>query len=389
MRPMKKRKIAIVTGSRADYGLLYWLLKEIQKDVDLELCLMVTGSHWSREFGSTYKQIEKDGFCIDEKLKILSSNDTPEAVTASLSRAVQGFGQALKRQKPDLMVVLGDRYEMLAAAEAALIAKVPVAHIHGGESTEGLIDEAIRHSITKMSLYHFVTAETHRRRVIRLGEEPGRVFNVGAPGLDHIVKTPLMGRAQLEKELGIRLGEPLFLVTLHPETLARESRTTTKALLAALDFFSGATIVLTKSNADPEGMRINRLFQAFVKKERLHAGLFASLGQRRYLSLLALCDVMIGNSSSGIIEAPAFKKPVVNIGSRQKGRLRSACVIDCVATRNSIAGAIRKAMSASFKKKTLQAKSPFGHGGAISKRIKERLKRVPLKDVLMKTFYEK
>jgi UDP-N-acetylglucosamine 2-epimerase (non-hydrolysing)/GDP/UDP-N,N'-diacetylbacillosamine 2-epimerase (hydrolysing) len=319
---MNKRKICIVTGTRAEYGLLYWLMKEIQGDPDLELQTIATGMHLSPEFGLTYKKIEEDGFTINEKVEMLLSSDTPVGIAKSVGLGVIGFADALARQKPDIMVVLGDRFEILAAAQAAMIARIPIAHIHGGETTEGAIDEAIRHAVTKMAHFHFTAAEPYRRRIVQLGEAPERVMNYGAPGLDNIKKLKLLNRAAFEKAIKFSLGKMSFLVTYHPVTLsAANPDQSFKELTNALDQFPEAKIIFTKANADTAGRIINYNIEKYVKQNPQRAKVFTSMGQLLYLSAIKNMDIVIGNSSSGITEAPSFCKPTVNIGQRQRGRL--------------------------------------------------------------------
>lgn len=383
-----KRKIAVVTGSRAEYGLLYWLMKEIQHDADLQLQVVVTGMHLAPEFGWTYRVIEADGFTIDAKVDMLLASDTPVAVTKSLGLATIGFADVFDRLKPDIVVVLGDRYEILAAAQAAMVARVPLAHIHGGEATEGLIDEAIRHSVTKMAHLHFVAAEPYRRRVIQLGEHPSRVFNFGAPGVEHIRRASFLSRTELEEFLGIALRKPVFLVTYHPVTLSADSPAVAMTeLLAALDAFPTASIIFTKTNSDPNGRIINDLIDDYVGRHPARAVAYDSLGQLRYLSLMKEADVIIGNSSSGLIEAPALRKPTVNIGPRQQGRLRAGSVVDCAETREAITQSIHKALSDEFQSQVCLVESPYG-SGEVSKKIKEVLKTVDLDGILIKRFYD-
>lgn len=383
------RKICVVTGSRAEYGQLYWLMKAIDDDPALALQVVVTGSHLMDEFGKTVGAIEADGIRIDRRVEMPLGQDTVVEVTKALGQATCGFADAFAELKPELIVLLGDRYELLAAAEAAMIARIPIAHIHGGELTEGLIDEAIRHSITKMSHYHFVASKVYGRRVVQLGEDPQRVFVYGTPGLDNLVKLPLLSRTALEKELGFRLGKPAFLVTYHPLTLsAVPSAEGTKSLCRALDHFENARIVFTKSNADPQGISINREIDQYVKRKNCSAAVFASLGQLKYLSLMKEVDVVIGNSSSGVIEAPSFNKATVNIGDRQRGRLKAKSVIDSGESEPEIVAAIEKALSPGFQRSLRKVISPYGRGGNISERIKERLKQVKLNGVLMKRFYD-
>lgn len=383
-----KRKIGVVTGSRADYGILYWLLKEIVEDPGLELQLIVTGMHLSAEFGLTHQVIERDGFNIREKVEMLLSCDTPVAMAKSLGLGTLGLADSLSRLMPDLLILPGDRFEILAAAQAALMLKIPCAHIHGGETSEGAVDEAIRHSITKMSHLHFVANEVYQHRVIQLGEDPARVFNFGAPGLDNIRRLKLLDREALEKQLNFRFGPRNFLVTYHPETLGSQGAgESVGPLLEALDAFPQAKVIFTKPNADAGGREIAAMIECYVAKEFSRAVAFASLGQQKYLSVVKHADVVIGNSSSGLVEVPAMKKPTVNIGDRQKGRLKAASVIDCDASAHAIKSAIEKALSDDFLKFFRKTTSPYG-GGDASKKIKDCVKCADLSGILMKKFYD-
>lgn len=380
------RKICIVTGTRAEYGLLYWLMKEVEADPRLQLQLIVTGMHLSPEFGLTYRTIEEDGFSIDAKVEMLLSSDTPVGIAKSIGLGVIGFADALERLKPDIMVVLGDRYEILAAVQAALVARIPVAHIHGGETTEGAIDESIRHAITKMSHLHFVAAEPYRTRVIQLGEHPDTVYNVGAVGIENIKRLPLLDKIQLEQSIKFELGTTCFLVTYHPATLgAITPQVAMQALLDALDLFPDAKIIFTKPNSDTDGRILGRMIDDYALHNKGRVAVFTSLGQVRYLSALKLVDVVIGNSSSGIIEAPACGTPTVNIGDRQRGRLKASSIIDCLETTVSIVAAIKKALSLQFRDETKRGVSPYGYGESAS-HIKDRLKQANLS--CTKQFYD-
>lgn len=380
------RKICVVTGTRAEYGLLYWLLKEIQTDAELQLQLIVTGSHLSPEFGLTYKMIEADGFYIDEKIEMLLSSDTAAGAVKSLGVAALGFAAALERLAPDVLVILGDRYELLAAAQAALLFAIPIAHISGGEKTEGAIDEAVRHALTKLANYHFVAAEAYRRRVIQMGEQPDQVVNCGDPGVENILRLPLMSKDELEASLDFKFQRINFLVTYHPVTLDEEtSLIGMKRLLEALDEYPEAGIIITKGNADAGGRKLNALWEEYAAAHRTSGKvlLATSLGQRRYLSAMAVCDVVIGNSSSGIVEAPVLKKATVNIGNRQQGRLRAASIIDC--TEADVLQAIQYALSAEFQKELLHTKSLYGEGH-VAATIKNYLKGAVLS--ARKLFYD-
>ena len=380
------RKICVITGTRAEYGLLYWLMKEIQEDIDLQLQLIVTGMHLSPEFGLTYRTIEEDGFEIDAKVEMLLSSDTPVGIAKSIGLGVIGFAEALENLGPDLMVVLGDRYEILAAAQVALVARIPVAHIHGGETTEGAIDESIRHAITKMSHLHFVAAEPYRTRVIQLGEHPDTVYNVGALGIENIKRLQLLDKIQLEKSINFELGTTCFLVTYHPATLGTTTpQVAMQALLDALDMFPDAKIIFTRPNSDTDGRILIQMIDEYVLLNKGRVAVFTSMGQVRYLSALQLVDAVIGNSSSGIIEAPACNIPTVNIGGRQSGRLKSDSIIDCQENTDSIVAAISKALSSPFRELVKQSGSLYGYGESASQ-IKDQLKHVKLSST--KRFYD-
>lgn len=384
---MSVRKICVVTGTRAEYGLLYWLMRELADDPRAELQVVATGMHLLPEFGNTYRVIEADGFAIDARVEMLLSSDTPVGVAKSMGLGTIGFADAFDRLKPELVVVLGDRFEVLAAAQAAMVARIPLAHIAGGEATEGLIDEAVRHAVTKMAHLHFVAAEPYHRRVIQLGEQPDRVFNVGATCLDNIERLALLDREAVEKELGLALQSPIFLVTYHPVTLAAEPVCALRGLLAALDAFPQARVVMTKSNADTGGHEINRIVEDYASRNRGRAILTTSLGQRLYLSVMRHANVVVGNSSSGLLEAPPMGVPSVNIGERQRGRLRAPSVIDCPEQPAAIIGALRRALTPEFRERANRRKTPFGRGGA-AKTMREILLTFPLDGILVKTFHD-
>jgi len=378
-----ERRICVVTGSRADYGLLHWVMKEIRGDTDLRLQVVVTGMHLSPEFGLTYEAIEADGFAIDAKVEMLLSSDTPVGIAKSMGIGVIGFADVLDRLRPDILLVLGDRFEILAAVQAALVARIPVAHIAGGDTTEGAFDESIRHAITKMAHLHFVTNEMAARRVRQLGEDPANVFNVGSPGIDTIKRLRLLDRAELEAALGYRFGKTNLLVTFHPVTLeARSSASQFQELLAALENLAGDVgIVFTLPNADTDGRAIIALIEDFVASHP-KAKAFASLGQERYLSLMAQVDAVVGNSSSGLYEAPTLGKPAVNIGDRQKGRLHAASVVNCEPRADAIGAAIARALALD----TSGVANPYGDGNSAA-RIKECLKRVADPAALLKKHF--
>lgn len=379
------RKICVVTGTRAEYGLLFWLMKEIQSDTNLELQLIATGMHLSPEFGLTYKEIEKE-FSINKKIEILLSSDTAVGISKSMGLALISFAEAYAELAPDIVVVLGDRFEVFCAASAAMIARIPIAHLHGGETTEGAFDEAIRHSITKMSHLHFVATDTYRQRVIQLGEDPARVFNFGAPGLDSINKLKMLSKDELEKSLGFKLGKKNLLVTFHPVTLERHTALEQfRHLLDALDELPDTRIIFTKANADMDGRIINSMIDDYVLANADKAIAFTSLGQLRYLSTLQFVDGVIGNSSSGLIEAPSAKVGTINIGDRQKGRIKAESVIDCEPDKQAIGNAIRQLYTPEFKKILDHVTNPYGQGGASTK-IVGILRSHQLNQLLKKTF---
>ena len=381
------KTICVVTGTRAEYGLLRWLMEGIRQSPKLALQVIATGAHLSPEFGLTYRDIEADGFVIDRKVEMLLSSDTPAGVTKSMGVAMIGFADAFAELRPDMVLVLGDRYEIFSAAAAATIARIPVAHLHGGETTEGAFDEALRHSITKMAYLHFVAAEAYRRRVIQLGEDPARVFLVGGLGIDNMLKLDLLDRAALEAALDFKLGQKNLLVTFHPATLEQGAAAgQMDELLAALDTLHDTHLIFTMPNADTEGRALSRQVEAYVAG-RPNAKVYASLGQLRYLSAIAHIDAVVGNSSSGLAEVPSFRKATVNIGDRQKGRLKAPSVIDCAPDRASIGAALAQAYSAEFQASLFQVRSPYGEGGA-SKKILRILENHDFPDSLKKTFFD-
>jgi len=367
---MVKRKICVVTGSRAEYGLLFWLMKEIQNDTELDLQIIVTGMHLSPEFGLTYKVIEEDGFIINEKVEMLLSSDTPVGIGKSIGLATIGFAEVLDKLKPDILVILGDRFEILAAAQAALVAKIPIAHIGGGDVTEGAFDEAIRHSITKMSHLHFVTNEASVRRVRQLGENPQHIYNVGSLGIDNIKKLKLLSRKDLEKKLCFKFKRINLLVTFHPATLdMQEVSTQLSELFSALENFgSDVGIVFTKPNADTGGRVIIKMIDDFVLTHS-NARAYLSMGQLMYLSAIKEFDVVVGNSSSGLYEVPSFKKPTVNIGDRQKGRMQASSVINCPTKADAIINSLHEALTLDCSATI----NPYGDGHS-SERIKSIIK---------------
>ena len=383
---MKKRKICVVTGTRAEYGLLRWLMDGINKSTKLDLQIVATGMHLSPEFGLTYQEIENDGFKIDRKIEMLVSSDSVNGIVKSMGLGMIGFTDALTELKPDLIVALGDRYEIFTAVTAAMIFRTPVAHLHGGEATEGLIDESIRHSITKMSHLHFVAAEEFRKRVIQLGEQPDNVFLVGGLGIDNIVKLNLLERKDFEKSIDFKLGIKNLLITFHPVTL--EENTSEKQMneiLMALNELKHTHLIFTMPNADTDGRIIFKMIEDFVNNHP-HAKSFTSLGQLWYLSCIKHVDGVIGNSSSGLAEVPTFKKGTINIGDRQRGRIKAESVIDCKPTTKSVSDAIKKLYSSEFQQKLKTVKNPYGSGGA-SESIVKTLENISLKTILKKKFY--
>ncbi len=381
------RKICVITGTRAEYGLLRWVMQGIKDDPELTLQIIATGMHLSPEFGLTYREIEQDGFQIDRKVEMLTSSDTPVGIAKSMGLGLIGFADALNELKPDLIVVLGDRFEIFTAVSVALVARIPVAHLHGGELTEGAFDDAMRHSITKMSHLHFVAAEEYRQRVIQLGEQPDRVFLVGGLGIDNIKRLKLLDRAELEASLDFKLGSKNLLITFHPVTLETATASVQMAeLLAALAELTDTRLIFTMPNADTDGRVLIKMVEEFVAKHT-NAKAYTSLGQLRYLSCVSHVDGVVGNSSSGLAEVPSFKKGTVNIGDRQRGRLQATSVINCEPTRQSIAAAFEKLYSLDFQKGLFKVINPYGVGGA-SEKIVGIIKNYAIDGLVKKTFYD-
>jgi len=383
---MIKRKICVVTGTRAEYGLLYWLMKKIESDKELQLQLIVTGMHLSPEFGLTYQEIEKD-FKIDKKIEMLLSSDTSVGISKSMGLAQISFSESYENLQPNLIVVLGDRYEIFSAVSAAMIARIPIAHLHGGEATEGSIDESIRHSITKMSHLHFVATKEYKNRVIQLGEQPDRVFNVGGLGIDNINKLKLLSRKSFEQAINFSLGEKNILVTFHPVTL--ESSTAGiqfKELLGALDDLQDTNIIFTKANSDTDGRIINRMIDDYVTNHDNTIS-FTSMGQLNYLSALQFVDAVVGNSSSGLLEAPSFKIATINVGDRQSGRIQAESVINCDPNSESIALSIKKIYTTSFQKKLLNTVNPYEQKNS-SEKILQIIKNFNITNIIKKKFHD-
>lgn len=379
------RKICVVTGSRAEYGLLYWLLNDLRADSAFELQLVVTGMHLAPEFGNTVEEIEKDGFAIARRVEMLLASDTAGGVAKSIGLGVIGMSDALESLKPDMVVLLGDRFEILAAAQACLVHNIPVAHIAGGDTTEGAIDEAMRHAITKMAHVHFVTNAQSAQRVRQLGEDPEYVHNVGSPGLDHLKRRPLLDRAALEERLGAKLGKRNLLITFHPVTLETDNgEAQLTELLAALDGLDRSIALwFTLPNADSGGRAMGERVKSWVAANAPRARFYASLGQLGYLGLMAQVDAVVGNSSSGLYEAPSFEVATVNIGNRQRGRLAAASVLQCAPERKAIAETIGRALALDCK----GVVNPYGDGRA-SERIVEILRNIAAPATLLKkTFH--
>lgn len=381
------RKICVITGTRAEYGLLRWVMQGIQDDSELILQIVATGMHLSPEFGLTYQAIEQDGFQINRRVEMLTSSDTPVGIAKSMGLGLIGFADALNELKPDLILVVGDRFEIFAAVAAALVARIPVAHLHGGEITEGAFDEALRHSITKMSHLHFVANETYRQRVIQLGEQPERVFLAGGLGVDNIKRLQLLDRDELEASLDFKFGRQNLLITFHPVTLETATAADQMAeLLAVLSDLKDTQLIFTLPNADTDGRVLIKMVEHFVTQHP-NASLYTSLGQLRYLSCIAQVDGVLGNSSSGLTEVPSFRKGTINIGDRQRGRLQAKSIINCEPNRESISIALKQLYSKEFQTGLSQVINPYGEGGA-SDKIHRTLKQHVGLDLIKKKFHD-
>lgn len=380
------RKICVVTTTRAEYGLLKPLMEEINSDSLLELQIVVSGTHLEVEFGETYKEIE-EGFDITAKVPMELSSDKAEDLSCSMAKLQCDTTKTLQQLKPDIVVILGDRYEILAIAIAAFMLHIPVAHIHGGEVTEGAIDDSIRHAVTKLSHLHFTSTEIYKQRVIQLGEDPTRVFNVGSLGVENSKKVQLLNREDFEESIGFQLGEKNLLVTYHPQTISKLTpKEQFQALLDALDQFDNIKIVFTKANADEGGKIINRMIDDYVAKNLHRSIAFSSLGQLRYFNAIRYVDAVVGNSSSGILEVPSFHKPTINIGDRQKGRVMAKSIINCSVNTNEIVKAIKN-LYKSEAKAFATTKNPY-EGIKTAHTIKEELKNVSLQTIFQKSFYD-
>ena len=384
------RKICVITGTRAEYGLISRLMKMIQDAPNTQLQIIATNMHLSPKFGNTYQEIEKDGFTIDCKIPIIDDNDKDDAVTTvkSMAKALAGFADAYNELKPDLVVVLGDRYEILAAAEAALIERIPIAHIHGGEVTEGAFDDAIRHSITKMSHLHFASTEEYRKRIIQLGEQPDKVFYVGALGVENIKKLPLMGKEEIEESIHFKLDGDIILVTYHPVTLgAHSAEHDIKEFVSALEERRDLRVVFTMPNSDTGSNVIVDAINKFVENNSHRAIAYKSLGLKRYLSVMKFCCAVVGNSSSGLLEVPSFGIPTLNIGDRQKGRIAADSVYNCDTDKFSILHGLDAIMSPSFKQKAVATHNPYDKGGT-AQAIFDVISTYPLDELKQKHFYD-
>ena len=370
------KKVCVVTGTRAEYGLLKPVIDKIHKAEDLELQLVATGMHLSPEFGLTYKEIEADGYPIADKVEMLLSSDTSVGITKSMAVALMGFGECFERLKPDLVVILGDRYEMLMVASAAMVAQIPIGHIHGGEITEGAMDDAIRHSLTKMSHIHFATTQEYRHRIIQLGENPENVFHVGSLGVENIREEKLLDKVAFEESIGFSVDENTIIVTYHPVTLENiPSKMQFEKLLTVVENNPKLRVIFTKANSDTDGRIINQMIDEFVKEHKERCVAFTSLGRVRYLSALQFCAAVVGNSSSGIIEAPSFHIPTVNIGNRQKGRICADTVINCGYEMEQIQVALDKAFSKEFRIQLPDMNNPYEKVGT-SELIVEKIKDI-------------
>lgn len=381
------RKVCVVTGTRAEYGLLFWTLKALKEDQEIELQIIATGMHLSPEFGLTYKAIEKDGFKLDKKIEMLLSSDTPTGVSKSTGLGIIGFASAFEELNPDIVLILGDRFEIFSAASAAMMGRIPIAHCHGGETSEGVIDEQIRHSITKMSHLHFTCTESYRNRVIQLGEAPKNTFNVGGLGIENINKLNLLSLEEFENSIGYKLNKRNLIITFHPVTLENStSKEQFKKLLNALDLLKDTHLIFTFANADSDGRIVNELITEYVAKNPDKSVCFQSLGQLRYLSALKHVDGVVGNSSSGLIEAPSFNLGTINIGDRQKGRIKASSVIDCGTEQVDISKALEQLFSDDFQKRIFNTENPYGTGDS-SQLILEQIKNVNLNEILKKKFH--
>lgn len=384
-----KRKICFITGTRAEYGLLRQLILSTSKDKSLISQIIVTGSHLSRDHGLTFKEIEADGLVITNKVNLKIKGDSSQEIINSMSEGLKGFSKALSILKPDLVIILGDRYEIFAAASTAMILNIPIAHIHGGETTEGAYDEAMRHSITKMSHLHFVAAPEYQKRVHQLGENPKNIFLVGGLGVDAMHSLSLLNKGDLEKSLNYKFGKRNLLITLHPETLEKKQTSTVQIieLLSALEEVKDTKFIFTLPNADTNNLKITKMIEKFHAEHPSVSKIFPSLGQLRFLSTLKFIDGIVGNSSSGLTEAPSFKIGTINLGERQTGRLKAKSVIDSNFEKIKILKSIKTLYSKSFQRNLSTVTNPYGSPGA-SKKILRTIKKFPLENAIKKKFYD-
>ncbi len=381
------KKIAVVTSSRAEYGLLRNLLFLIKKSDEFELKLIVTGTHLSEKYGFTIREILEDKLEIYKKINLNLISDSPHSLSSSISIGIKKFAKVFEIFHPDLLIVLGDRFEILCPVIPACLENIPIAHIHGGETTEGAFDEAVRHSVTKFSSLHFVASEIYRKRVIQLGENPSRVFNVGGLGVDAIGTIKLLSKKEIQQKLKINLCLKSLIITYHSATLQRETtQEDISELLLSLEKLKDTTLIITLPNSDPDNYKIISSLRSFANKNK-NVYLFKSLGQLNYYSLLAIVDGVVGNSSSGLLEVPSFKKGTINIGDRQKGRLKAKSIIDCNSNSDSITKAISFLYSEEFQKELQNVKNPYGKGGA-SQNIFNILKKMSLRNLIQKKFYD-
>lgn len=381
------RKICFVTGTRAEYGLLSRLMRLVKEDKDLQLQVIATNMHLMPEYGETYKEIEKDGFTIDKKVYMHKPSDDAHGIISSMAEEMQGMNDALSELKPDILVLLGDRYEILVAAQVALIHRIPIAHIHGGEVTEGAFDDAIRHSVTKMSSLHFTSCEEYRHRVIQMGEQPSRVFDVGSLGVENIKAVPLMTKDELEASLDFKIDTQTILVTYHPVTLGGNPAKDIREFLDALDLFKDLKVIFTMPNSDTGRNAIALAVENYVKNHSNRAKAYTSLGLKRYLSTLQFVKVAVGNSSSGIIEVPSFGIPTLNIGDRQKGRLASKSVVYCGTSKDEVIAGLKLCLSEEMQKAAKTYENPYAKPDTANL-IYQELKNVELAGLNLKTFYD-
>lgn len=383
------KRICVVTATRAEYGLLKNVIVRLEQETDIMVNVVVTGTHLSPRFGETYREIEKDGVRICARIPILEDEDTALGVLDTMGNALKGFGGFFQSNPQDMVIILGDRYEIMAVCIAAMMEKIPIAHIHGGEITEGAIDDAIRHSITKMSYLHFASTEEYRKRILQLGEQPDRVFNVGALGVENVLRQPLMSREELEKSIAFVLGEQYGLVTFHPVTLEEQTAIEQlHQLLEAMNELEDYHFIITMSNADEGGIQINEELIKYAHAHEKRIYVTESLGMKRYLTAMKYASFVLGNSSSGIIEAPAMRVPTVNIGDRQKGRMQAESILNCEPVCREIVETVRKTQEAEFLTKVRKQKLPYGEGDT-SKKIVDILKTQLEKGFdLKKKFYD-